>query len=312
MKRLIVLVTVLAAAAVLVTPLPVAAAGHARTRAYAGQTSTGDPISIVTSVRDGVVRLRQFTLEGTKTCEDGRSVSFGSGFHFGRQGPVIPDAQLTFEDVSIIDAIFLSGRLGAHGGSGTISHLSAAFDTMEQPQICTTGELTWTVERAVARSVATPQSAAVATTVADGVTKTAWLGGAPPAPSSPQASGARIRSYEGRTSNRDPLFIATIVREGSVALLELVFQWPLQCDDGSSFGLGFAILFGEEPQEPGRLDYDIASPDFVFHVHGRLGAHEGSGTVTAALPALTAELEAQACRTGDLTWRAWRIDQGAR
>jgi hypothetical protein len=30
------------------------------------------------------------------------------------------------------------------------------------------------------------------------------------------------------------------------------------------------------------------------------------------MPALTQDLQAQACRSGVLTWNAWRIDAGAR
>lgn len=49
-----------------------------------------------------------------------------------------------------------------------------------------------------------------------------------------------------------------------------------------------------------------------MHVNGRLGPHSGSGTTSVAVPALTADLQAQACRTSELTWDAWRIDAGAR
>jgi hypothetical protein len=46
-------------------------------------------------------------------------------------------------------------------------------------------------------------------------------------------------------------------------------------------------------------------------VNGRLGPHAGDGTTSGVVPALTADLDAQACRSGELTWRAWRIDPGA-
>ena len=115
-------------------------------------------------------------------------------------------------------------------------------------------------------------------------------------------------------SSRDPLFIITAKHPGRVALVELGFGWNLACDDGTSVGLGFFILFGDQPLDPERLDFDIpgGGGGFALHIHGRLGTHEGSGTTSTTMAALTDDLQAQACRTEDLTWRAWRTDPGAR
>jgi hypothetical protein len=105
--------------------------------------------------------------------------------------------------------------------------------------------------------------------------------------------------------------IATGKRDGTVQLFDLGIGWELTCEDASSITLGFFILFAGEPLEPGRLDYDVSAPELALHVNGRLGPHAGEGTTSGVVPALTADLEAQACRSGDLTWRAWRTDPGA-
>jgi hypothetical protein len=96
-----------------------------------------------------------------------------------------------------------------------------------------------------------------------------------------------------------------------VVLHELGFGWDLACEDASTISMGFFILFAGEPLEPGRVDYDAVAPEIALHVNGRLGPHLGSGTTSIVIPALTADLAAQACRSGDVTWRAWRIDEGA-
>jgi hypothetical protein len=108
------------------------------------------------------------------------------------------------------------------------------------------------------------------------------------------------------------MFVATSRGPEGIVMHELDIGWVLTCEDGGSLGLGFFILFAGEPLEPGRLDHDVSAPELAFHVNGELGPHAGSGTTTGAVPALTSDLEAQACRSGHLTWRAWRVDAGAR
>jgi hypothetical protein len=122
----------------------------------------------------------------------------------------------------------------------------------------------------------------------------------------------RLRTYEGRTSARQPLFIITARRPEGVVLIELGFAWDLACEDGGAVGLGFFILFAGEPLELGRVDYNSTGPELALHVNGHLGPHSGSGTTSVVMPSLTPELQAQACRSGVLTWEAWRIDAGAR
>lgn len=303
-------IVALAAAASLVAAVPAAGATQRRIRSYAGETSQGGAIVFETSVRDGRVRLLSVGLEGTSTCDDGASSDFASGIAWGGGLPM-PDGRIDVRQSFINDALLIRGRLGMHRGSGTIETIVAALDEAELPQICTTGELTWSVERVSGQVSLGLEGSGVATMERDGVMKSFRVlpaeAGASRAP-----SAGRLRSYEGRTSARDRLFISTLKRPESLSLVELGFEWRLGCDDQSTIGLGFFILFAEEPLELGRLDYDLSAPQIALHVHGRLGLHAGEGTTSALVPALAEDLSAMGCRTGDLTWTAWRTDAGAR
>jgi hypothetical protein len=288
---------------------PPALAADRVLRAYEGTTSSGGTMTLFTSKRDGVVRFRGVGLEDAATCADGTTTTFGHGFDLSPGGPLVVDGALEVEHTGFSDAFFVSGTIGSRGGTGTLTHLFAALDGAEEPQVCTTGEVTWTVERVPVLGLAAPGT--VVTENADGITETTRLDPSP-ARDDRAAARLRLRSYEGRTSARQPLFFVTTRGTAGVELLELGVAWELTCDDGTAFGIGFFILFAGEPLQPGRVDYDVTDPELAFHVNGTLGPHAGAGTTSSVLPALTADLQAQACRSGDLTWRAWRIDPGAR
>jgi hypothetical protein len=280
-------------------------------RAYEGTTSAGGTIALFMTARDGVVRFQGVGLEDAATCEDGTSMTFGHGFDLFPRGPLVTDAVLDVEHKGFADAFFLAGTLGSKAGSGTITHVFASLDAAEEPQVCTTGELAWTVQRVPLSSLGA-SAPALAKTLG-GAVETARLADPSVSVRAPEARAReRLRSYEGRTSARQPLFFVTARSAEGVVLLEMGVGWELDCDDGTVFGLGFFILFAGEPLEPGRVDYDVAEPAIAFHVNGTLDAHLGAGTTSAVLPALSDDLEAEACHSGDLTWQAWRIDPGAR
>ena len=296
----------------LAPPLAPAAAAARILRVYEGTTSAGGTIVLFSTFRDGVTRFQAVGLEDAATCEDGTSVSFAHGFDLSPRGIRLEQGQLEVEHVGFSDAFFLAGTLGTKTGSGTITHLFAALDAAEEPQLCTTGELTWTVQRVPLANLRGP-AGAIVTKVVDGVIESSRLAGSGvPLRSTHAPLRERLRTYEGRTSARQPLFIITARRPEGVVLIELGFAWDLACEDGGAVGLGFFILFAGEPLELGRVDYDVSAPEIAFHVNGRLGPHSGSGTTSAVMPALTADLQAQACRSGVQTWEAWRIDAGAR
>jgi hypothetical protein len=167
---LVLLVTTLAPSAATAAPRRVI-------RAYEGTTSAGGRLVLFTSVRDAVVRFLAVGLEDTATCDDGTSPAFAHGLDYGPRGLPLPDGALELEALGFSDAFFVSGTLGTRTGSGTLIHLFAALDPREEPMLCTTGELTWTVER-VPQVMDANDGGPVVRENADGVTETARLPGA--------------------------------------------------------------------------------------------------------------------------------------
>ena len=296
-------------------PAPALAADPPVLRSYEGTTSAGDAIRISTTARDGVVRFVAVGIEGSASCDGGTTVAFAHGLDLGPRGVVLTGGRLDLKGVFFSEATFLEGTLDSRVGAGTVTHLFAALDTAEEPMLCSTGELTWTVDRIMDRTAARTLERLVAradTLVierSNGVREISRLG--PVVDRDAIAVRERLRSYEGRTAAHQPLFVVTSKRSEGVVLLELGVAWELACDDGSAIGLGFFILFAGEPLDPGRVDYHVTAPELALHVGGRLGLHSGSGNTSSVVPALTTDLQAQACRSGELGWRAWRTDQGA-
>jgi hypothetical protein len=300
---------VVVTAAVWALPSPASAAPPVE-RLYRGETSAGDAVTLIATVRGDVVRFRGIGIEGAATCEDGSSVPLAHGFDLAPRGVRLEAGAFAVEHVTFSEAYDVAGTLGTRSGTGTITHRFAALDSAEEPVLCSTGAITWTVERVpvpargLGRAIAAPAHASSAVIRgAEGVRLVE---------AGPSVRGPRLRSYEGRTSGGLPLFAVTSRLPAGVALMELGVSWELACEEGAPFGLGFLVLFAGEPLGPGRIDYDVAAPELAFHVNGTLDPHLGEGTTSATLPALTADLRAQACRSGDLTWRLWRIDAGAR
>jgi hypothetical protein len=132
---------------VLTGALPASAAS--RIRVYRGETSQEHVIKFQVARTDAGRRyLRQMDARNLSlTCEDGTTQSFGFGYGFG--GPYVRIAEggtFSFEDVGSYGAFRLEGRLGSLNGEGTFSYTSPALTEDEQAQVCTTGDLTWTVE----------------------------------------------------------------------------------------------------------------------------------------------------------------------
>ncbi|MEX2204446.1 MAG: hypothetical protein WD965_10205 [Actinomycetota bacterium] len=312
MRRKFLFALLVTTVAVSLTPPAPASAAPSSLRIYEGTTSAGGTIVLFSTFRNGVTRFQAVGLEDAATCEDGTSLPFGHGFDLSPRGIRLAQGQLEVVHVGFSDAFFVAGILGTRMGSGTITHLFTALDAAEEPQLCTTGELTWTVERTtLVRDQGTAPT--VVAKVVDGVTETSWLAGSGvPFHAMAAPLRERLRTYEGRTSAAQPLFIITARRPEGIVFIELGFAWDLACEDGGAVGLGFFILFAGEPIELGRVDYDSTGPELALHVNGKLGPHSGSGTTSVVMPALTQDLQAQACRSSVLTWEAWRIDAGAR
>jgi hypothetical protein len=81
-------------------------------------------------------------------CDDGTVQSWYVAFGWGRL-PSLPSHALDLDLVDISQAIHVHGKVQAVHGAGTLEFTIAALTVDEQPQLCTSGEVTWTVDRTV-------------------------------------------------------------------------------------------------------------------------------------------------------------------
>lgn len=175
----------------------------------------------------------------------------------------------------------------------------AGLDTADEPQLCTTGDLSWTMSRsAIATGVRPVDAGAVLVRVVPGGTWSAAIVHDGPATIA-TSRAPRLRNYDGEMSG-DPMFVVTERRPAGVVLNELGLARELDCDDGSSIGLGLFIFFAGEPLEPGPPGSRHLGSDARLHLHGTLDGHLGGGTTCTIVPALTVDIDAQGRRTGDV------------
>ena len=132
----------------LVLTIAVPAQATPRLRLYRGETSQGERIKIIVArLVDGrfvqIVDVSHITL----SCPDQTTLEFGFGYGFGRRMVPITDGAFSFDDVFWESAFHIAGDLGPLQGQGTMSKAMAVITADEQAaQLCTTGDLTWTVE----------------------------------------------------------------------------------------------------------------------------------------------------------------------
>ena len=145
-KRSALGIAVLVGLLVLVSAAPADAAP--RLRLYRGETSQGKRIKFVVAKTDAGRFVVELDVGVTLTCEDETTRDSGFGWGFGppRYAPPITDGVFTYDDVSPYMAAHFAGQFGALSGEGTASIVIPALTTDEQAQLCTTGDLTWTVE----------------------------------------------------------------------------------------------------------------------------------------------------------------------
>jgi hypothetical protein len=145
-KRLAPVIAVLVCLLVLGVAVPAHAAP--RVRLYRGETSQGERIKLaVAKLDDGrFVQTVDVSLV-TLTCPDQTTLELGFGFGFARRMVPITDRAFSFDDVFWESAFHIAGELGSLQGQGTMSRALAVITADEQAaQLCTTGDLTWTVE----------------------------------------------------------------------------------------------------------------------------------------------------------------------
>ena len=125
----------------------------------------------------------------------------------------------------------------------------------------------------------------------------------------PAASAIRIRIYRGETSQPNPITFGVVKLDAGRYVSEIGFPHITQtCEDGSTLDYGMWMGWGPRGLKLGdgvtlSLDWPGGnSTSEAFHLHGRIGQHQGSGTLTITDAVLTADEQAQTCTTGELTW----------
>lgn len=149
MKRTIVLV---ATAAMMATLFGVdAQAGSGLPRVYEGTEGDVGRLIAFTLVKraDRPVGLRQIDFAAEMTCTDGTTQSWSVGIWWGGRLPPLPSHALDLDMVDTSSALHVHGLIQATHGEGTLAWTVPALTAEEQAQLCTTGELLWTVERTV-------------------------------------------------------------------------------------------------------------------------------------------------------------------
>lgn len=166
-----------------------------------------------TSGRGGVVRFQGIGLATDAACTDGTSLPVENGLDLSPRGLAMNSRTLDIECTFFSDAFFLSGSLGPRSGSGTIRYVAAALDATDEPQLCTTGDVSWTVSRSADATAVRPVDAGtvLAQEVAGGARFTALDAGDAETTPTPARTGTapRLRSYEGEMSSGDPMFVVT-------------------------------------------------------------------------------------------------------
>jgi hypothetical protein len=127
-----------------------ASAGAGKRRVYEGTLSNGYPMEIKLVLReDRPPALREVEFGADITCDDGTLQTWFIGFGWGGGLPAMPAHALDLDLVDSSQAIHLHGKVQAVHGAGTMQFTIATLTMDEQAQLCTTGELTWTVDRTV-------------------------------------------------------------------------------------------------------------------------------------------------------------------
>ena len=131
---------------ILATAAPAQAAP--RLRLYRGETSQGERIRIVVAKTDAGRFVRDVGVSlVTLTCEDQTTIEFGFGYGFGGTMVPITDRAFSFDDAFWESAFHIAGEMGPLQGQGTMSKAQAVITADEQAaQLCTSGDLTWSVE----------------------------------------------------------------------------------------------------------------------------------------------------------------------
>ncbi len=121
----------------------------------------------------------------------------------------------------------------------------------------------------------------------------------------PAHAAPRIRIYRGETSQGQAIAFRVVKTDAGRSVVVMFLTAAVTCEDATTQEWGFGWDFGNTGSVPitdGAFSYDQVDQFMAAHFDGRLGPLRGEGTVSMAVPAMTADEQAQLCTTGDLTW----------
>lgn len=281
----------------IVTMMVVAApsAFAASSRRYEGTTSQGLRVWFELGRRaDGSLRLERWEFKKAElSCDDGSVLVWGIP---GSRQP-LHQGVVALDEVNPWGATHLHGTFRPRSAEGTFRYTVGALTDDKQPQLCTTGELTWTADRTgppVAES-------------APGWRDVALEGLESGQDINPSASLSR--RYQGKTSQDKRIaFDLDQEDDGSLTLVGWFFKARATCGDGTAWG--FATGSNHPVPLDGRnLALEQADATGALDLHGAFRPKTADGTLRWTMAALTADEQAQLCTTGDHTWIADRVDE---
>jgi len=284
-------------------PAVAGAAQHAgQQRIVRGKTSQGFPIRFVLQRLDDGWALKEFDVELHLKCPDGQGIFLFTGDSRYRGMPLGPGNSVSVDEADAYEALHLEGRIGAKQGSGTVEAKLPGLTDDEKPQVCTSKPRRWTEPRHVTDgggSVRPEGTPPTTTRFHDGELVEMR-----------SSAGRAAHRYEGSTSQDLPMSLTMRNFGGPWRLKDAEFEYRMRCDDGSGFKLysdwGWGGNRTPALDGSGRFAVDEVDLGDGFHLHGRLGGHQGSGTVAEAMPELTKDEQAMVCTSGKRDWLARR------
>ena len=119
----------------------------ATSKRYRGHLSDGSGIqAVLRRGASGTLRLQSLSFEAHLTCEDATTTDWIVGIGFGR-GPAVVDHAVELDLVDPDMALHVHGTFGPHRASGDFRFSVPVLTEDEHAQLCTTGDLTWTMRR---------------------------------------------------------------------------------------------------------------------------------------------------------------------
>jgi len=281
-------------------------------RILEGKTSQGQKIQVVMHRINGGWGLQELDFGAVLRCQDGRRIGLNEGIYWFGPLESGQNDRFDIDDVSLDEGFHFHGRIGPRGGSGTIEETFPTLTQDEKAQTCTSKERTWTLQRtspALVSNCCVPHAPGVSwvltvTARIDHGTahiSRSWIG-----PRGPSTTLGKTRSYGGRTSQGRNAHVETRQFDAGWRLEKSQFGFRVRCQDGTSFSAGVGYLFGGRsgPLLGDGGSFGIDDADFLgaFHLHGRVGPHDGSGTVETLEPGLTQDEQAMICTSKERDW----------